>query len=359
MKILTLVPSFNLKGGGGVANQYQGLKPYWNIKVIYCTYGRRRHIHPAICLLPDIFIYLFKLIAYNIDVVIINPSFRNYQLKRDGLYLLLAKLFRRKVVTFIHGWDEKYAKKIEASPKIFCKIYKHSSLIYVLYSGFKKQLESFHLNVPILLSSTKVEDKLLYDFDINKTHRQGNRILFLARADKLKGLDVAIKAFEIVLKKLPNTFLEIGGEGDFLQPMKEYVLENHLPNITFHGHVTGSKKINLFKESDIYILPTHGEGMATTILEAMAFGLVVLTRPIGGVVDFLKENEMGSLIQSLNPEDFAEKIIYFLTHKELCKKISINNFQYAQQHFLASNVAKKIEHEINLYCNETYTRPHS
>jgi glycosyltransferase involved in cell wall biosynthesis len=343
-KILIIVPSFKILGG--VANHYQGLATHWKYNVEYLFYGKRKKIPAIVTFLPDLFVYIFKMMFFKYDAVIINPSLRPYQLKRDGLYLRIAHFFRKKVVTFIHGWDYNLANEISKSPKCFCKTYGRSCFMYVLYSGFKETLDALPWNVPVLLTTTKVKDELLDGFDILQRNGEVKTLLFLARADKLKGLDVAIRAFEMLKRNNPKLRLIVCGTGNALDETKEYVAENNIQDVCFKGHVAGPEVAEEFKKSDIYILPTHGEGMATSVLEAMAFGLPIISRPVGGVNDFFKNGEMGYLLESFSPEDYAGKIQYLIDNPDVVRKMAYNNHEYAKGHFLASKVAERIENDL-------------
>ena len=91
MKLLIAAPSSKLTGG--VSFHYKGLQPHWTSEVRYARYGKRPGVSAALCLLPDLLAYIWQLIFFRPDVVVVNPSFRPYQLVRDGVYLLLAKAF--------------------------------------------------------------------------------------------------------------------------------------------------------------------------------------------------------------------------------------------------------------------------
>ena len=49
----------------------------------------------------------------------------------------------------------------------------------------------------------------------------------------------------------------------------------------FHGWVTAAKVIDLCRNADLFVLPSHAEGQAMSLLEAMAHGLAIVTTPVG------------------------------------------------------------------------------
>lgn len=63
--------------------------------------------------------------------------------------------------------------------------------------------------------------------------------------------------------------------------------DKDLSDVIFTGRLAGEALKN-DKNALLLLLTTHGEGMPTVVLEAMAFGLPILTRNVGGLVDFPK-----------------------------------------------------------------------
>jgi glycosyltransferase involved in cell wall biosynthesis len=344
-KTLIVTPDLTLLGG--VANHYLGLKKYWTHEVEYITYGRRKFI-PALIMLPiDFLRYLLKLVIDRPDIIIINPSLRYYQLIRDGLYLISAKLFKIEVITFIHGWDEKVVLKLLEKPFLFKNTYGKSKFIYVLAEKFRIRLVELNLNCPVLLTTTKVDDKLLTNFEINTRAGVIRNILFLARVELNKGIFISIDVFEEILKTHNYLTLTIVGSGGALERAKLYVLKKNIKNVFFKGALSGKALIQEYHKGNLYILPTtHGEGMPTSVLEAMAFGLPIITRPVGGLNDFFEEGKMGTLIESCNPFHYVSAIKNLIEHENKCKEIGVYNHRYAIENFLASKVARKIEADI-------------
>ncbi|MEA9414118.1 glycosyltransferase family 4 protein [Flavobacterium sp. PL02] len=351
MKKNILIISPHPKLLGGVANHYLGLNNLWDNTIKYEYYGKRENIPAYITFFYDLIKYILKLIFKRPDVVIINPSLRRYQIIRDGLYLLLAKILMIDVITFIHGWDEKYARIIIKKPSLFKFVYNKSTFIYVLSSSFKEQLLEMGITCPILLTTTKVDDKLIKDFNINERTGKVTNILFLARIEKEKGILIAINAFIILKTKYDWLTLTIVGSGGLLNEAKEFVNKKNIKDVNFTGPLHGMDVAKEYSKSDIYVLPTYGEGMPTSVLEAMAFGLPIITRPVGGLNDFFDTKKMGSLVADLAPESFAFELEKYILDSEKTKNSALFNHQYAINRFLASSVVNKIETDIEFYLN--------
>jgi glycosyltransferase involved in cell wall biosynthesis len=78
-------------------------------------------------------------------------------------------------------------------------------------------------------------------------------------------------------------------------------------------------------------------------VEAMAFGLPVVTRPVGGLVDFFENGKHGFLIESQEPQIFADRIERLYTDSELYNTIAQYNYRYAQEKLLASKAVERLE----------------
>lgn len=353
MKILINTPF--ISSPAGVSNHYLGLKDYFSKNVVYNQYWTRnfirRKIHFRILHKPlriffmfyDLIKFIFLIFLYKCPIILLNPSFGRAALKRDSYFLRIGKFFGCKVAVFIHGWDKIYLEKVFAKKESFSNVWYNADAFLVLANEFKTYLEQLKIQSPIYLTTTKVNDKLVEDIP-SREFPTISGILFLARIEKAKGIYTSIDTFEILAQKYPQMKLRIVGGGNELEAVKKYTKKKNLANIYIIGPLSGNDLRSEFLNADLYILPTsHGEGMPTSVLEAMAFGLPVITRPVGGLVDFFENDKMGYLIESLNPKEYAEKIELLVNDIDKVNRISNYNIQYAREHFLASKIAKQIE----------------
>ena len=293
----------------------------------------------------------YKLRRYKVDIVHANPSFGFIPLIRDGVFILISSFFHKKIFVFIHGWNKKSVHTIMYNKillYIFKEIFNRADVFVVLSNEFRNDLIKMGIKRKILVEITMVSDDLVAGFDIRdklatKLDKKTIRILFLARVLKGKGIYEAVDSLHLLRNKHENIELIIAGEGEDLQQLKKYVQVNNISNIKFIGYVKGEKKRKAFITSDIYILPSYTEGMPGSVLEAMAFGLPVVTRNVGGLKDFFENGKHGFITESKSPEDFAFLLKKLISDKNLRHKISIYNYEYAERRFLSSVVSKRIE----------------
>jgi len=353
MKILINTPKITIPAG--VSNHYLGLRPYFSNYVIYNQYLpghylKEKNNHRVLFLVKlitnkffEILRFSYLIIKYKKPTILLNPSFGKSAIQRDALFLRIAKFFGCKVAVFMHGWDKSYLEKVLNKEVQFSYAWFKADAFFVLATEFKEYLEKLNIKAPIHLTSTKVNDKLLDGVPTKKIETI-KTILFLARIEKAKGIFTTIDAFQILRQNHPKIKLKVVGSGNDQNTALEYAKNKNISNINFTGPLSGEALKNEFINTDLYILPTtHGEGMPTSVLEAMAFGLPVITRPVGGLVDFFENDKMGYMIESLNPEEYAVKIEILINNVEKANQISRYNTKYAKEHFMASKIAPELE----------------
>ncbi len=340
----------------GVSSHYLGLRPFFSRKVRYNQYytlGIIRERFPCpffhiplriITFIFDLGKFSYQIIRYHSPLILLNPSFKASALKRDVVFLYIAKILGCRVAVFFHGWDNHYAEKVLSKKQKFSIHWKKADCFFVLAREFKSLLESFGIMAPIYLTTTKVNEQLLEGISVDKPKSQIQRLLFLARIEREKGIFITIDAYRLLKRKYPFLELRIIGSGSALAEARQYVTKNKIADVIFTGPLPVDKVKIEYLQSDLYLLPTtHGEGMPTSVLEAMALGLPVLTSPIGGIRDFFQNGVMGYTIDDVTPEAYAKYIEQLIHNPTEVQNISKFNKQYAKTHFMASVVAKSLE----------------
>ena len=130
-----------------------------------------------------------------------------------------------------------------------------------------------------------------------------------------------LRAFARAHALRPQSMLRLVLVGD--GPLKaEIERETHAARLDQQVWITGARGdiAEILRALDIFVLPSLGEGISNTILEAMASGLPVIATRVGGNPELVVENETGMLVPAADPEAMAQVIVNYLTQPMLIRQ---------------------------------------
>lgn len=352
-RLRVLLNTVRLDMEGGVAGFFSVVKPFFGGRVDYFTVGARGEkgiLGVIVRMAKDYVDFSRKIKNGNYDLVHLNPSLGSKAIIRDGIFLLIAKAMGKKVLVFVHGWNGRVERMLRRYfLRFFRMTYLKADAFIVLSSEFRDKLIDMGYRNPIFTETTAVDDSI---FDRigeeiarsrNPAHASGFHVLFLSRIEREKGIYEAIDAFSLLKSRFPYAEMTITGSGGELSNARAYVRSRGIDGVGFTGYLQGEAKIRVFSRADVYLFPTYGEGMPISVLEAMASGLPVITRPVGGIKDFFEDGKMGFVTESRSPEVFAQILGNLAVDPELRGRIGAYNIVYSRNHFLASKVASRME----------------
>ena len=294
------------------------------------------------------------LASTEVDLVHLNPSLTARSLYRDGLFFQWAKKKDLPILVHIHGWEHDTADRIESGllGSMFRRTLGRGDAFVVLAEEFRERLMSWGVDARVHLGTTAVDNDLLDGFSIER--KQGEfspdsviRVLFLARIERDKGVYEAVEACARLVEEGLPIHLTIAGDGSEIEGVKALAGERLGSSVTFLGFILGDEKARAFRENDLYVLPTsHAEGMPASVLEAMALGLPVITRPMGGLRDFFVDGEHGFMMDETDPATVASLVRKLAVDGALWSRMSEAAHRYAAGRFLGSQVAA---HLVEVY----------
>lgn len=256
---------------------------------------------------------------------------------RSAWYIRQAKRNRKKVIVHIHGGAFREYRK-----KNLHFVDKHLSMcdaVITLSEGWKKYftesvgLSNVHV-IPNIIANPK---------DMNVAGDGKFHLLFLGAINDGKGifdlLDVIRDMKEVWQDRI---VLHVGGN-DQVDRFKKTVNDYGLNAIViYEGWVSGDKKAELFNLADAYILPSYIEGLPISILEAMSYGVPVLSTKVGGIPEVVRTNSNGILFEPGDKKAMREAIESMLSSRELYDSMSVQCKQDARP-YLPVNVSSNLE----------------
>lgn len=307
-RILTIGP--DPKAKGGMASVIAFLAPMYTPFHLVVTYKEISKIGKVLLFVTAVLKTFYYCVFRQIDVIHIHTA--NYiDFYRNSVLMYIGKLFNKRVLLHIHGglFNEFY----NTHPCFVASVCRSADALITVSSTFVKMLRRYGLNEHIYCLPNCVEFPELYR---TEQHHNKLRLVFVGRINEVKGIYDVLECLHKYKEQLQDKVeLHIGGIGDeerFLKMMTDYNLSSM---IVQHGWVVGKEKEDLFCSSDVFIHPSHFESFGIAILEAMSYGLPVITTLIGGIPDFFGDKKSGVAVTPGNVDEIYEAILLFLNDR--------------------------------------------
>jgi glycosyltransferase involved in cell wall biosynthesis len=159
--------------------------------------------------------------------------------------------------------------------------------------------------------------------------RPTRKVVYLGEVSRSKGVDLLLRAFAIVNRRLPDTELVIAGK-----PSKDHELLQELTrtlavtNITHMGYISEQELPGYYADASVMVFPSRcGFGLST--LEAMACGTPVVALSVLDAPEFI--GDAGMLVPPDDERALADSVLRVLTEPELQKKLAEKGIARARQ----------------------------
>ncbi len=154
---------------------------------------------------------------------------------------------------------------------------------------------------------------------------------YVGRLKPYKNVDVAIRAFDQVVKSYPEASLLIIGDGESLKSLQKLTKELDLEkSVVFAGRVSDVQKARLLAKSWVVLQPSMVEGWGITVIEANAAGTPVIASDVAGLRDSVMNGQTGTLVPVRDVEAFAHAMIDFILDEKYRKTLSDNAYSWSQ-----------------------------
>lgn len=259
----------------------------------------------------------------------------SWSFREKGMMLLLGKLFRKKVI--IAPRSGMILQDIEKPRfrKFISHVFDKADIVLCQSSKWKdvflttknmdgidgKWKDHFVVRQNWIDVEAYIQNRPTYE-------TKGNKVVFLYLGwmEAYKGIGDLMEAIGMIRDRITDKvhFL-IAGNGSEMQPIQKLSGELGIEQLVeFIGWADRSKKMELLRMADAYILPSHFEGLPNALLEAMASALPCIATKVGAVEDVIENGINGILIEPKQPSQIADAILEIAKNDELRIRLSRN-----------------------------------
>jgi glycosyltransferase involved in cell wall biosynthesis len=172
---------------------------------------------------------------------------------------------------------------------------------------------------------------------------KGPIVGMISRLSSVKGHKYLIKAFAMVLEKIPDAECLIIGDGPdkYINSLKAEADSLRISEkIKFHPACKDTA-IPL-SVIDVFCHPSLQEGLGLSIIEAMAMGVPVVASDVGGIYTLIKHRHNGLLVSSMDDKAIAEGIIEILSDNAMARHMGIVSRQIVEKDFTIDIMRDKV-----------------
>lgn len=254
-----------------------------------------------------------------------------------NLLLLQAKLCHRRTLVFLYGKD-----LLSSRSNPFRQL---MVLVACLLSDGVATNSRFTAALTPRMAANKVAilypgvDPETAEGHVKTNQAHSRRILFVGRLVDRKGIDDLFRAFQMIHQKIPDSKVEIVGDGPERKKLEALAQRLGISSqVLFRGELTGRPLYEAYARASIVVGPSRSsrvdaEGFGTVFIEAGLFGKACLGTKSGGIPDAIQDGKTGMLVPESNLQALGESMLFLLTNEALRMKLGESGRTRVLEHF--------------------------
>lgn len=207
--------------------------------------------------------------------------------------------------------------------------------------GLKKMLMGFYDKKPVTIITNGADmPEGITQGEVSRDPDSPVNLLFVSRLIARKGVQDYLPHYKELCDEFgKKVHLTIVGDGPYRQNLEELTDSlNIRDNVTFVGQKNKDELPGYYTAGDIFVFPSHKEGMPNVVLEAMSYGLPIIMTPCEGSAELIHDNGY-----AVSVSDFNNRIRELISDNDKLSRMSLESKRMIAEDFNWSNVALKYE----------------
>ncbi len=281
--------------------------------------------------------FLWTLYRFHPQVIHLHTS-QGIAWLKDTFFVFVGKSHGCRIVLHMHGgqFDKIYARKPPFMQKYTRKVMSLADAIIAVSAEWRRRLAQIALDDRVFTFQNCIDVEAISPHPV---HRSGNTAkgLFLGRVGPRKGAFDLLEAMgRLKSRRCPLQVWIAGDEesqGDLLRASARREELQLMDQYQLVGNVSGAQKAELLSKASLFVLPSYDEGLPMAILEAMAAGMAVVSSPVGGIPEVVRDGYNGFLVTPGDVETLADRLAILAMDNQLREVMGRRSREIAVREF--------------------------
>lgn len=179
------------------------------------------------------------------------------------------------------------------------------------------------------------------------------RILFLGRMEHEKGLPELLEALSDTRLAQLEWSLLVAGAGERDTYRRRAATLGLADRVDFRSWAPEAEVRTWLSEGDVFVLPSHREGLSMALLEAMAFGLAVITTPVGGNAEAVVDGISGLFVPVADRGALAAALVRVIADRPLRETLQTGARRQFEDHFEIAAYCRRLDIVYREVCGDS------
>jgi len=269
------------------------------------------------------------------DIVHIHVGLRT-SVNRKIIFAGIAKMFHKKIIVHFHPATEKHLFDSHFSTDLR-KLFDCSNKLLVLSPRWIEWINQAFpnncYNMQVLFNPCP---------DVKRVDERMPYILYAGILSDRKGYNRLLEAYSKIAPKYSMWKILFAGNGEIAEGKALSSKLGLEGQVEFLGWITGKRKEEIFQKASIYCLPSWGEGFPMGVLDALAYGIPVVTTPVGGIEGIFHDGRDMMIYDTYNLDMLAEKLEKLIQSESLRKNMVAEADKLVYSDFEIHSICKKL-----------------
>ncbi len=288
------------------------------------------------------------LVFHRVVLVHVNTSMDGKAFWRDAVYVLVSRALRRRVVYQVHGGalPDDFVGRRRLFGAFFRWLLDRPEVV-VLLTECERQAYAGIGHVKSLAVIPNGIDVDRYAPESEKSfERPPLHLLYLGALHRAKGVFELLEAMRILRDRgqIEALQLDIVGSGPAEASLKKRVRDLGLGRwVRFGEPVAGEDKVRLWRQADLFVLPSYREALPYVVLESLASGTPMATTAVGGVAEAVADGEHVVFVPPQDAGAVADAIASLLSDPDRLRWMSRRCLERARERYTIDRLAAQMK----------------